>query len=79
MLHLLILKIHKQQKDFTEIHRLDFENDSKWQADDSDHHRVYVEEKFRRPIGLRKVLLKLRLCVTFSPRGSQHQPPAPVV
>ena len=31
-----------------EIHRLDFENDFKWQADDSDHHRVCVEGKFRR-------------------------------
>ena len=27
--------------------RLDFENDFKWEADDSDHHRVCVEEKFR--------------------------------
>ena len=29
---------------------LDFKNDFKWQADDSDHHRVCVEGKFRRPV-----------------------------
>ena len=47
LLHLLMFKIHKQQKDFTEIHRLDFGNNFKWQADDSDHHMVCVEGKFR--------------------------------
>ena len=45
LLHLLTLKIHNQQKHFMEIHRLDFENDFTWQADDSDHNRVCVEGK----------------------------------
>ena len=31
-----------------EIHELDFEDDFKWQADDSAHHRVCVEGKFQR-------------------------------
>ena len=34
---------------------LDFKNDFKWQADDSDHHRVRVEGKFRRPVGPRSL------------------------
>ena len=50
MLQSLTFKIHKQQKDFIEIHRLDFENDFKWQADDSDHHRVRVEGEFPCPV-----------------------------
>ena len=45
LLHILTFKIHKQQKDFGEIHRLDFENDFKWKADESDHHRVCAQDE----------------------------------
>ena len=44
LLHLLTFKIHNEQKYFREIHRLDFEKDFKWQADDSDHHRACAED-----------------------------------
>ena len=56
-----MFKIHKQQKDFTEIHRLDFGNNFKWEADDSDHHMVCVEGKFRQ--------VSVPWSCPFSPRG----------
>ena len=45
LLHLLTFKIQKQQKDLRKIHRIDFENDFKWKADESDHHRVCAEDE----------------------------------